>query len=107
MQIAEQKMLSWDTILDRVSALPWTIGEPPWVSVFNPQNGKMITAKENVGLLDILLYVHLAASSKASIVKARKQFRDIRGFAYPISDDHLQANLTPHAEHSIQAAAGV
>jgi DNA sulfur modification protein DndB len=99
MQIAGQKVLYWDTILDRLSALPWTIGEPPWVAVFNPQNGKMITAKENVGLLDDLLYVHLAASSKQSIVRARKQFKDIRGFVYPVTDQHLQANLTPHTEH--------
>jgi DNA sulfur modification protein DndB len=65
----------------------------------------MITAKENVGLLDDLLYVHLAAPSKQSIVRARKQFRDIRGFGYPITDDHLQANLTPHTERPVTPPA--
>jgi DNA sulfur modification protein DndB len=97
-QIAGQKVLEWDTILDRLAALPWTISDTPWTAVFNTSNGKMITAKENVGLLDDLLYVHLAASSKQAIAKARKQYRDVRGVAYPISDQQLQANLTPHTE---------
>jgi DNA sulfur modification protein DndB len=59
----------------------------------------MITAKENVGLLDDLLYVHLAAPSKQAITKARRTYREVRGTAYPISDQDLQANLTPHAEN--------
>jgi DNA sulfur modification protein DndB len=53
--------------------------DPPWLAVFNPVNRKMITAKENVDLLDDLLYVHLAASSKEAIKRARKEFRQIRG----------------------------
>jgi DNA sulfur modification protein DndB len=69
-QIAAQRVLDWDTILHRVGSLPWTIGEAPWLAVFNPANGKMITAKENVGLLDDLLYAHLAAPSKQSIARA-------------------------------------
>jgi DNA sulfur modification protein DndB len=98
-QIAVQRVLDWDTILDRLSGLPWTIGQAPWLAVFNPANGKMITAKENVGLLDDLLYVHLAAPSKQAITKARRTYREVRGTAYPISDQDLQANLTPHAEN--------
>jgi DNA sulfur modification protein DndB len=58
----------------------------------------MITAKENVDLLDDLLYVHLAASSKEAIKRARKEFRQIRGSQYPINEDELQKNLTPHTE---------
>ena len=100
-QIAEQKLLSWPTILDRLSALPWKISEGPWLAVFNPANNKIITTKENVKLLDDLLYVHIAASSKQSIVKVRKQFKDIRGQAYPLSEAQLQENLTPHTENRI------
>jgi DNA sulfur modification protein DndB len=97
-QIAAQKVLEWDTILDRLATLPWTIGEAPWLAVFNPANGKMITAKENVGLLDDLLYAHLAAPSKQFITKTRRLFREVRGTTYPVSEQQLQANLTPHAE---------
>ena len=75
------------------------IGEAPWLAVFNPDTNKMITAKENTQLLDDLLYVHIAASSKQSIVKARKQFRDVRGVAYPVTEQALQVNLTPHTEN--------
>ena len=98
-QIAGQKVLPWETILDRLAALPWTIGEAPWLAVFNPANNKMITAKENTQLLDDLIYVHLAAASKQSIIKVRKQFRDVRGVNYPVTDTQLQANLTPHTEN--------
>jgi DNA sulfur modification protein DndB len=98
-QIADQKVLDWSTILDRLSALPWKIGEAPWLAVFNPANNKIINSKENVELLDDLLYVHIAASSKQSIVKARKQFKDIRGSIYPLSEQQLQINLTPHTEN--------
>jgi DNA sulfur modification protein DndB len=100
-QITEQKLLSWPTILDRLSALPWKISEGPWLAVFNPANNKIISTKENVKLLDDLLYVHIAASSKQSIVKVRKQFKDIRGQAYPLSEAQLQENLTPHTENRI------
>lgn len=102
-QIAAQKVLTWESILHRFEALPWAIGEAPWLAVFNPENSKMITSKENTKLLDDLLYVHLAASSKQSIVKSRKQFRDVRGFAYPVSESQLQANLTPHTENRAPA----
>lgn len=94
-QIASQKVLPWETIMTRLSALPWAIGEAPWLAVFNVNNGKMITAKENVDLLRDLLYVHLAAPSKQSIVKVRRQFREIRESQYPISAADLEVNLTP------------
>ncbi len=100
-QIAEQKLLDWPTILDRLSALPWKIAEAPWIAVFNTANNKIITNKENVTLLDDLLYIHIAASSKQSIVKARKQFKEIRGITYPLSEQQLQENLTPHTENRI------
>jgi DNA sulfur modification protein DndB len=97
-QIAAQQVLPWDTILDRLASLSWVIGDAPWTAVFNNQNSKMITAKENAGLLDDLLYAHLAASSKQSITKVRKQFKDVRGATYPFSEQELQENLTPHTE---------
>jgi DNA sulfur modification protein DndB len=98
-QIAAQNVLSWDVILDRFAALPWVIGEAPWLAVFNSDTSKMITAKENTQLLDDLLYAHIAASSKQSIIKARKQFRDVRGVVYPVTEQAMQVNLTPHTEN--------
>jgi DNA sulfur modification protein DndB len=97
-QIAAQKVLDWPTLLGRVAALPWAIGEAPWISVFNTANNKIVNAKENVKLLDDLLYAHIAASSKQSIIKVRKQFKEIRGISYPVSEQQLQQNLTPHTE---------
>lgn len=97
-QIAQQKVLSWEEIVDRLKGLNWRIGEAPWTVVFNTTSGKMIGAKENVEALDDLLYVHLAASSKQAIVRARKQYRDLRGVAYPVTEDKLAANLIPHVE---------
>lgn len=98
-QIAEQKALDWKEILKRVAALPWVIGDAPWIAVFNTSNNKIISAKENVNLLDSLLYSHLAAPSKQSILKVRKEFKDVRGSNYPISEVDLLKNLTPHTEN--------
>ncbi len=97
-QIAAQGVLTWEEIIRRVSYLEWQIGSAPWLAVFNPTTKKMITAKENVELLDNLVYVHLAASSKEAIRRARKEYKDVRGSQYPFTEEQLQANLTPHTE---------
>lgn len=96
--IVEQKALSWTEALERLNNLPWQIGEAPWIAVFNKANAKMIGAKENSQLLDDLLYVHLAAPSKQSITKARRQYKEVRGENYPVSEQDLLAHLTPHAD---------
>lgn len=97
--LAEQGVLDWESLMARLSALPWAIGEAPWLSVFNTTNGKMITAKENVVLLDALLYVHIAASSKAAVQRARKSFKDVRGSQYPVSEADLMLNHVAHEEN--------
>jgi DNA sulfur modification protein DndB len=96
--IAAQGALSWQEVMRRLGSLPWAVGEAPWLAVFNAQTRTMVTAKENVHLLDDLLYVHLAAPSKQAVVRARKSFKDLRGMQYPLSAEQLEANLTPHAE---------
>jgi DNA sulfur modification protein DndB len=98
-QIVEQRVLSWADTLARLKELPWHIGEAPWLAVFNDANAKMIGAKENTQLLDDLLYVHLAAPSKQSITKARRQFKEVRGENYPVSEQDLLANLAPHTDN--------
>jgi len=100
-QIANQGVLSWDELMARLAKLDWKIGKAPWLAVFNPANGKMVGAKENTELLDKLIYAHLAASSKQAIKDARKEFKDLRGSQYPISEEELQKNLTPHTEKRV------
>jgi DNA sulfur modification protein DndB len=82
----------------RLSTLEWRIGQAPWISVFNTSTGKMITAKENVTLLNELLYVHIAPASKGAIARARKAYKDIRGAQYPVSELDLLENHVPHED---------
>lgn len=84
-EIASQGVLPWEEIMRRLVALKWRIGDAPWIAVFNPTIGKMISSKDNAEVLHDLLYVHLAAPSKQSITRARKLFKDLRGTAYPVS----------------------
>ena len=100
-EIASQGVLPWEEIMKRLGALTWRIGDAPWLAVFNPTTGKMISSKDNAEVLRDLLYVHLAAPSKQSITRARKQYKDLRGVAYPISEDVLLKQLTPHTEGKI------
>ncbi|AMB45065.1 DNA sulfur modification protein DndB [Methylobacterium sp. AMS5] len=100
-QIANQGVLNWDELMARLTKMNWKIGQAPWLAVFNPANGKMVGAKENTELLDKLIYVHLAASSKQAIKDARKEFKEVRGIHYPISEEDLQKNLTPHTERRV------
>jgi DNA sulfur modification protein DndB len=95
-QIAEQDVLPWSDVMERLSKLPWQIGQAPWTAVFNTSNNKMVTAKENVDLLDDLVYIHVAAHSKQSITNARKEYKQVRGSTYPVSEEDLLANLINH-----------
>jgi DNA sulfur modification protein DndB len=95
-QIAEQDVLPWAMVMERLSKLPWQIGQAPWTSVFNTSNNRMVTAKENVTLLDNLVYAHVAAPSKQFIVNARKEYKQVRGTVYPVADEDLLVNLINH-----------
>lgn len=95
--IVEQGAVSWPTLMDRLAKLDWRIGQGPWSAVFNSTNNKMVTAKENVELLDELLHVHLAASSKQAIVRARKEYKTVRNTNYQYTEIELQENLIQQA----------
>lgn len=95
-QIAQQGVIQWDEIVKRLEKMNWAIGVAPWICVFNPENSKMITAKENVELLDDLIYCHIAPPSRQGIQKARKQFKLLRGLNYPVSEESMLAHLAPH-----------
>lgn len=97
-EIASQEALAWPEIMKRLSALNWKISDAPWSAVFNPVTGKMISSKDNADLLHDLIYIHIAPSSKQAVTRARKQYKDIKGVAYPISEEELVKLLTPHTE---------
>lgn len=101
-EIAAQGALEWPEIMKRLAALNWRIGEAPWLSVFNAGTGKMISAKENAELLKDLLYVHIAPASKQAVVRARRQFKELRGVAYPVGEEDLLKQLTPHTPAPIE-----
>jgi DNA sulfur modification protein DndB len=103
--IVSQHALSWTEVMARLAKLPDRIGAAPWLAVFNPATGKMISAKDNSELLRSLLYVHIAAPSKQAVVRARKSYKEIIGSNYPISEETLSAQLVPHTEGILNVPA--
>lgn len=85
--------MPWDELRLGFTHLEWTISSPPWLAVFSPDAGKMLSGKDNADLLYQLLRVHLAPSSTQEIKRARKSFKDIRGLQYPIAEDELAKRL--------------
>ncbi len=79
----------WEETAERLSKLNWEIRSHPWSSVYNDDSNKMINASENKKLLSQLLDVTLTHSSKAAVKKVRKEFKEIRGFAYPLSEEDM------------------
>jgi DNA sulfur modification protein DndB len=92
-QIIDQQTLTWEEALSRLSKLDWHIGKAPWIAVFaeqsNGTSGKMLGGKENTNLLSDLIRCHIAPQSKQAIKKARRDYKDIRGQAYPFTDEQL------------------
>ncbi|WP_184196316.1 DNA sulfur modification protein DndB [Armatimonas rosea] len=92
-EIVTEELLTWPEVMTRLEALEWSMGAAPWIAVFSPDSGKMLTGKDNTELLVRLLRVHLAPESKSDIQRARKSYKDIRGGMYPISEEDLTKNL--------------
>jgi hypothetical protein len=57
--------------------------------VFTPDGNKMIPGKENANLLGDLLHVHIAPKSMQAIKRARKNYKDLRGQQYPLTEEDL------------------
>jgi DNA sulfur modification protein DndB len=90
-----KERLTWDDALVRLARLRWRLGdEAPWLAVFNPATGKMLTDRANSDLLEQMLEVHLAPASKADILRARKNFEAARGMKYPISQESLESLIS-------------
>lgn len=94
----KQGAAPWETMMDRLDKLDWHIGQAPWVAVFEPVKGRMITGKDFTDLLEQLLRAHLCPSSKESIRRARKNFKELRMSSYPISEEYMFAALDEDAE---------
>jgi DNA sulfur modification protein DndB len=92
-EITQQGLVPWPDIMTRLSELEWKMSSPPWEAVFSADAGKMLVGKENTQLLSELLHAHLAPTSAQSIKRARKNFKDIRGKQYPVSDEDLAKRL--------------
>jgi DNA sulfur modification protein DndB len=96
-QIIDQQTVTWEEALSRLSKLDWHIGKAPWITVYaessNDTTGKMLGGKENTNLLCDLIRCHIAPQSKQAIKKARKEFKEIRGTAYPFTEEQLYTYL--------------
>lgn len=92
-EIMQQGALEWQVAMTRLARLDWKLASPPWLAVFSPDAGKMLSAKDNTNLLVELLHVHLAPGSAQAIKRARKGFKDVRGSAYPVTEEELAERL--------------
>ena len=101
--IMQQGLLGWDEIMNRLAELDWKLASPPWQAVFNVERGTMVGSKENSQLLDELLHVHIAPTSGQAIKRARKNFKDVRGTPYPVTEEDL-AKRVPAVEPPPPAA---
>lgn len=97
-QICEQDRLGWKELMKRLGQLDWAIGSAPWTAVFNPSNNKMFGSKEFSNLLDELLLAHIAPVSKQSIRRARKNYKELIGAQYPITDEKMFSNIVSEEE---------
>jgi DNA sulfur modification protein DndB len=94
-EIVYQGLLSWEEVMKRLSGLEWKLASCPWqaVAASSTDTVKMLTGKNNTELLCELLHVHLAPSSQQAIKRARKNFKDVRGSHYPVSEEELAKRL--------------
>jgi DNA sulfur modification protein DndB len=107
-QILDQKELTWEEAMSRLSELDWTISGAPWNAVWTvtgPDRGKMNTGKELTDLLADLLYVHLAPGSLQKIKKARRTYRDLKNAQYPIKEEELAVRLKAGGEEEAPPAS--
>ena len=98
-EIIQQEFATWPELMVRLSQLDWKLGSAPWTAVFTADGGKMLTGKDNTELLVELLHAHLAPASKQAIARARKKFKDLRGQAYPTTEDALAGYITQGDAH--------
>lgn len=94
-EVVYQGLLSWEEVVKRLAGLDWRLVACPWqaVAASSPDGVKMLAGKNNTELLCELLHVHLAPSSQQAIKRARKNFKEVRGRQYPVSEEELAKRL--------------
>ena len=94
-EIVYQGLITWEEVMKRLAGLDWKLALSPWqaVAASGPDGVKMLAGKNNTELLCELLHVHLAPSSQQAIKRARKNFKEVRGSLYPVSEDELAKRL--------------
>jgi DNA sulfur modification protein DndB len=92
-EIVRQETLSWGEVMTKLRGLEWRLCAVPWQAVFSVDGSRMLTGKDNTNLLNNLLHVHIAPTSQQSIKRARKEFKDVRGSQYPISEEDLAEGI--------------
>lgn len=100
--VVGQKVLTWAESMDRLSKLDWQISKAPWVTVYATESEKMLAGKDFNELLFDLLLCHIAPPSKQAIIKARKEFKDIRNFTYPVSAEELFVRLSSTDDEAVE-----
>ena len=93
--LLEQKQLTWEEALKRLSQLDWRLSAPPWLSVFVEAKGTMAAGKQFTDLLFKLILVHLAPRNKAEIHRAIVDFKALKGKRYPVTEDELAVRIVP------------
>ena len=121
--VIEQKLLTWDEALERLSELDWLLAAAPFLSVWTEtpdakSKGRMATSKENATVLRNLLIAHLAPRTRSEIDRAVKAYRTLKGKSYPYKVDDLTGHIvqspavepvavsTPAEETPTPAASG-
>lgn len=96
--VVSQRLLDWNEAMDRLSELDWRLCAAPFLAVWQDatepgKKGRMITGKEHSTLLQDLLVVHIAPTTRAQIDRATRQFKNLRGQRYPVPLDVLAAKI--------------
>jgi DNA sulfur modification protein DndB len=96
--------VSWEEFVHRLAGLDWKLSAAPWLAVYSSESGKMLAAKDNTVLLDRLLEAHLAPQSVQQVKRARKDYKDLRGANYPVSEEELSARIPAHPVEPVVAS---
>lgn len=95
-RLCDQKIITFDEAIKILRTLPEEIKHPPWSAVFNIELKKMISAKDNANLLELLLYMHIAPPSKRAIIDARKTYKSLKNQNYPVDEATMFERIRAH-----------
>ena len=87
----EQKVRTWPELQQGLASFTWQLSDAPWDAVVSVDGTKvtMLTNRDYVTLLQKLLIAHLCPTTKVAVTTARKEYKRLKGKAYPTSDEDL------------------